>query len=255
MGERLGTASAWVAPRGWSDLLRQLAFFCGAYWLYRLVRGLSDGRGAVAIANARDIVDFEHSLGLFWEPALHGWAQSHPLVMDTASWLYVNSHFAVTTLALGFIYVRRNSSFYWIRNMFMVAMGIALAVYALYPVAPPRLVPELGFGDPVAEVTGVTAAGAGTGVLYNPFAAVPSMHVAFALMVAVPMAGLVRANWVRRLWLAYPALVTAVVVVTANHWWLDAVLGALVVAVSASAAFGMARMRPEAWAFRPATAT
>ena len=239
-------------PQGAGDLMRQVVLFCGAYWLYRLVRGITESEAAAAFDNARDIVAAEQALGLFFEDDVYSWVGAHSIAMEVASWLYVNTHFTVTTLALAFIYLRRNASFYWIRNMFMVAMGIALVGYALYPTAPPRFMPELGFGDPVAEQTGFTAAGGSTDVLYNAFAAVPSMHVAFALMLALPMAGLVRRRWARALWLAYPALVSLVVVVTANHWWLDAALGAAVAAVSAYAARGLARVRPHAWAFRPA---
>ena len=96
--------------------------------------------------------------------------------------MYVNSHFTITTVTLAFIYLRRNPSFYFIRNMFMVAMGIALVLYAAYPTAPPRFMPEWGFSDSVAHFTGLTAEGSSADALYNPFAAVPSMHVAFALM-------------------------------------------------------------------------
>ena len=101
-----------------------------------------------------------------------------------------------------------------------------------YPTAPPRFLPEWGFTDTVANFVGESAANSAN-VLYNPFAAVPSMHVAFALMIAVPaiIAGPHRVFKV--LWAVYPLVVTFVVVVTANHYWLDAVLGALVAAVSA----------------------
>ena len=241
-------------PRGPGDLARQIVLFCGAYWLYRLVRGLTDSQAATAFDNARDIVAAEQAMGLFFEADLYAWIGPESAAMEVASWLYVNTHFTVTTLALAFIYLRRNASFYWIRNMFMVAMGLALVGYALFPTAPPRFLPELGFGDPVADLTGVTASGGSADVLYNAYAAVPSMHVAFALMLGIPMAGLVRRRWARTLWLVYPLVVSAVVVVTANHWWLDGALGAAVAAVAAYAAGGLARVRPHAWAFRPATA-
>jgi hypothetical protein len=247
--------AARLLPQGWGDLLRQLVLFCGAYWLYRLVRGITDTQAAAAFDNARDLVDIERGLGLFFEPAVHAWTTGQGWLNEATSWLYVNSHFTVTTLTLAFIYLRRNESFYWIRNMFMVAMLIALVGYAVFPTAPPRFMPELGFGDPVAELTGVTASGGSVDMLYNAFAAVPSMHVAFAIMLSGPMAGLVRSRWARALWIAYPVLVSFVVVATANHWWLDAFLGAAVAAVSAYAAGGLARVRPAAWAFKPATAS
>ncbi len=88
-------------------------------------------------------------------------------------------------------------------------------------------------------------------MLYNPFAAVPSMHVAFALMIGVPALMLVKRRVARSLWALYPLVVTFVVVVTANHFWLDAALGALVAALSAYLAHaGLARVRPDAWAWR-----
>jgi len=239
-----------MLPKGWTDLLRQIVLFCGAYWLYRLVRGEVGDRVGVAFENARHIVGVERSLGLFAEPAVHSWAEAHEWIADAASWMYVNSHFVITTFALAFLYLRRNEHFYFVRNMFMVAMGIALVGYLLFPTAPPRLMPELGFSDSVADFTGV---GADTsGALVNPYAAVPSMHVAFALMLAFPMARSARHSVVRALWLVYPALVTFVVVATANHWWFDAVLGGATAAVSALAAQALlARARPDAWAWDP----
>ena len=239
-------------PQGWTDLIRQILLFCGAYWLYRIVRGMTDGRVAEAFDHARELIGFERALGLFIEPAVHTWAEGTDWLIDGASWAYVNSHFTITTVTLAYIYLRRNASFYFIRNMFMVAMGIALVLYAAYPTAPPRFLPEWGFSDSVANFTGLTAEGSSADALYNPFAAVPSMHVAFALMLAVPMASMSRRRWVKALWLSYPGLVTFVVVATANHWWFDAFTGALTAAVAALAALLFARWRPAVWAWTPA---
>src|SRR5215210_7939134 len=242
--------TARVLPKGRTDLLRQIVLFCGAYWLYRLVRGQVDGRAADAFANARHIIGAEQELGLFLEPAVHRWAQAQGWVIDAASWMYVNSHFTITTVTLAFLYLRRNEHFYFVRNMFVIAMGIALVGYVAVPTAPPRFLPEWGFQDSVAQFTGVGAEA--SNALFNPFAAVPSMHVAFALMLAVPMASTARRRAVRAAWRCYPALVTFVVVATANHWWFDAFLGAATAAVSAFAAQALlARARPDAWAWDP----
>ena len=242
-----------MLPKGWTDLLRQILLFCGAYWLYRLVRGEVDDRAVTAFENARHMVDIERSLGLLFEPSVNGWAEAHGWIADSTSWLYVNSHFVVTTFALAYLYLRRNEHFYFVRNMFMVAMGIALVGYFLFPTAPPRFLPELGFRDSVAEFTGVGAQT--SNLLVNPFAAVPSMHVAFALMLAGSMARTTRRTWVRVLWPAYPVLVTFTVVATANHWWIDAFLGAATAAAAAFAAQALlARARPHAWAWQPAHA-
>jgi membrane-associated phospholipid phosphatase len=237
-----------ILPRGWADLLRQIMLFCGAYWLYRLVRGQVDGRAAQAFENAQHIVHLEKALGLFVEPAVNSWAEANEWVADIASWLYVNSHFTITTVTLAFLYLRRNDRFYFVRNMFLVAMGIALVGYLVFPTAPPRFLPGLGFEDSVAQFTGVDTQS--SNVLFNPFAAVPSMHVAFALMLGLSMASIVRHTWARALWSAYPLLVTFVVIATANHWWFDGFTGALAAAASALAARELfARARPDAWAW------
>ena len=244
------TLSNRILPKGWPDLLRQILLFCGAYWLYRIVRGMTDGKVAEAFENARELIRLEQGMGLFIEPAVHAWATGSSWIIDGASWMYVNSHFTITTITLAFIYLRRNPSFYFIRNMFMVAMGIALVLYATYPTAPPRFMPEWGFQDSVAQFTGLTSEGSSANALYNPFAAVPSMHVAFALMLGVTMARIVRRRWARALWLAYAPVVTFVVVATANHWWLDGFLGAVVALAAAVCAHGLfARARPEVWAW------
>jgi membrane-associated phospholipid phosphatase len=239
-----------LLPHGWPDLFRQIVLFCGAYYLYRLVRGLVDGRAAQAFDNAREVIRIERDLGLFFEPSVNTWVQAHDVVADFASWMYVNSHFAITTVTLAWLYLRRNERFYFVRNMFMVAMGIALVLYVLVPTAPPRMLPEWGFTDSVQAFTGVDHDTGSTGVLFNPFAAIPSMHVAFSLMLGMTMAQIVRRRWAKVLWYAYSPLITAVVIATANHWWLDGFLGAAVAAVSAAAAWGLfAKARPEVWAW------
>ena len=244
--------TARLLPKGWADLGRQIVLFCGAYYLYRLVRGVVDGRAAEAFSNARHVVNIERTLHLFSEPAINAWTSSRGILIDLASWMYVNSHFTITTLTLAFIYLFRNESFYFVRNMFMIAMGIALVLYLTFPTAPPRFMPGLGFSDSVANFTGVTPDSGAENLLFNPFAAVPSMHVAFALMLAGSMRPMVRRQYARVLWVAYPWIVTFVVVSTANHWWFDAATGALVAIASAYGARRLAAARPHAWAFKPA---
>jgi hypothetical protein len=241
-------SSRWL-PQGWFDALRQLTVFAGAYYAYRIVRGFVDGQAAVAFDHARSLVDLERKLGLFFEPSFQHWALGLPWLIDVADWAYVNTHFLVTTTFLVWLYLARNSAFYFVRNMFVIAMGLALVGYLVYPAAPPRLLPEWGFTDTVTNAVGQGQAQTAK-LLFNPYAAMPSMHVGFALMLAVPAFKLVSIRAVRALWTIYPAFVTFVVVVTANHFWIDGALGALVAAVSAYGAYALGRLRPEAWAWR-----
>jgi hypothetical protein len=131
----------------------------------------------------------------------------------------------------------------------MVAMGIALIGYLVYPTAPPRFLPEWGFTDSVANFTHVGHDNVTVNALFNPYAAVPSMHVCFALLIGIPLSRLVRNRVGRVFWTIYPALVVFVIVATGNHFLSDAFLGAVTAGLSAYAASWLARARPAAWAF------
>jgi len=242
-----------ILPHGPIDALRQLLLFGGAYYLYRIVRGLADGQVSAAFSHARWIVNLERGLHLFFEPSVQAWTIGRGWLIHVADFTYVNGHFAITTAFLVWLYFRRNDAFYFVRNMFMVAMGLALVLYVVFPTAPPRFLPEWGFTDTVSDFFGQSASHSAS-VLYNPYAAMPSMHVAFAIMVGLTGYRLVKWRPGRYFWAVYPLLIGFVVIVTANHFWLDAAVGALVAALSAYASEALARARPEAWAFAGATA-
>lgn len=242
-------------PRGWTDLLLQLALFFGVYQGYQVVRGLSEGREGLAFANAERIIDLERALGLYFEPGLQSAALDLGWVVDIANWMYVNSHFVVTTTFLAWLYLSHNDRFYFVRNMFMVAMLIALTGYLLVPTAPPRLAPGGGMIDTIDTLTSVDLDSNAASLLVNKYAAIPSMHIGFAAMIAVPAVILVRARALKVAWALYPLLVTVVVIVTANHFWIDAAAGALVAAASAVIADRLlAPVRPARWRFRQAPA-
>jgi hypothetical protein len=240
-----------LLPHGPFDVVRQFALFFAAYYAYSLVRGLADEPGVAATAfdNARGIISLERTLGLFVEPSVQTWSMGSGFLIDAASWVYINAQTTVTLAALGWIYLARNRSFYFVRNMMLTAMGIALIGYILYPTAPPRFFPEWGFVDAVSDFAGVEPSSDGVNAMFNPYAAVPSMHVAFALMIGWSLAQLVEPRFVRAFWWAYPALVSYVIVATGNHFVMDAVLGAATAGVSALTARELARARPAVWRF------
>jgi hypothetical protein len=237
-------------PKGGSDALVQLSLFVMADILYETVRGIAESNPAVAFSNARAIVDFEQSTGLFFEQGLQAWAMGQRVLIDMANFMYVNSHFVMTTGALVWLYLRHNDRFYFVRNMFLVAMGLALVGYVLMPTAPPRFFPELGFVDTIAYYVNVKHDSGLVALFFNPYAAVPSMHVAFALMISVPALLVVRNRVAKVLWGLYPLLVTFVVIVTGNHWFMDAVAGAVVAGTSALVATHvLSRLWPAAWSW------
>jgi membrane-associated phospholipid phosphatase len=247
-------APAWL-PKGWPDALRQIGLFALADVCYETVRGVAHGSTAAAFQHARSIVDIERGTHLFFEQSLQAWVMGQRVLIDFANLMYVNSHFVITTAFLVWLYLRHNRHFYFVRNMFMVAMAMALVSYLAFPTAPPRFLPELGFVDTIAYYANVSHDSALVSLFINPYAAVPSMHVAFSLIMAVPAMMLVRRRVFKVLWAFYPALITLVVIVTGNHWWFDAAVGAVVALAAAFVARTvLSRLRPLAWAWRPGAA-
>ncbi len=239
-------------PQGWGDLFRQLGLFALADVCYETVRGIAEGKASVAFANAEMLIDWEKATGTFFEPDLQAALISQKWLIDLTNFLYMNSHFVLTTGFLVWMYLRRNETFYFVRNMFMIAMGLALIGYTLLPTAPPRLIPDEGFIDTITLYAQVNHDSALVQMFVNPYAAVPSMHCAFALMIGVTGAIVCRTRAAQAFWCVYPAIVFFVVVVTANHFWLDGAAGALVAGLAAAGAHQLARSRPAAWSFRPA---
>jgi membrane-associated phospholipid phosphatase len=239
-------------PQGWGDLFRQLGLFALADLAYDLVRGVADGKHAIAFAHGQEIINFERSTHTFFEPHLQSAILPIHFLVDAANAIYMNSQFAITISFLVCLYLFRNEYFYFVRNMFIVSMVLALVGYALYPTAPPRLFPQYGFVDTLTDFSGVNHDSALVKVFVNPYAAMPSMHCAFALMVGGMGIVAARHRLTKALWALWPLLVMVAVVVTANHYWIDVAAGALVAVASALIAVQLAKARPEAWAFRTA---
>jgi hypothetical protein len=225
-----------VLPRGWTDLLRQILILVGCYVLYGMVRLIVNGGaynpGYQPFGDAYRIIHLERVLHLFVEPAIQNWALSKHWLMDAADFIYLNAHLVVTGGVVAYIYVRHNRSFYLLRNAFIIAMLIALVGYGLYPTAPPRLMPEWGFTDAIKQFTGITAEQGASSAALNLYAAVPSIHVCFAILAGWSMAGLSSRRWVKALWSLYPVLITFVVIVTGNHYLTDVFLGGLTAGAS-----------------------
>jgi PAP2 superfamily len=242
-------------PNGWGDAGRQLGLFVLAELSYETVRGIADTERAQAFANGAAVIDLEKSTNTYFEPGLQAALLDFRWIIDAANFMYMNSHFVITTGFLVWLYVYRNPAFYFVRNMFMVAMALALVGYALLPTAPPRLFPEEGFVDTITAMAQVNHDSGLVKLFVNPYAAIPSMHIAFSLMIGVTGVLISRHSITRAFWCTYPILVFFVIIVTANHFWVDAAAGALVAGFAAlTARQVLARVRPAVWSWRPATA-
>ena len=231
---------AWL-PRGWADLFRQLMIFAVLDVVYETSRMLAVGDRSVALRHAHDIVSAERTLGLFHELGVQHFAATHALAQSIANWTYFNCQFTISFGFLFWVYLRRNDAFPRVRNVFLAANAIGVACYMLYPAAPPRMLTGLGFVDTLNE-TSVNHHSGLIASLANPYAAMPSLHTAYALIVGTSAVMLVRNRVLRVAWAFYPALVVFSIVATANHFFLDAAGGAGV-AVTAALAVHAARTR------------
>ena len=237
-----------LLPRGPLDLVLQLALLALAYWTWRHARGAVDGGIGVSFTHARDLISAERSLGLLIEPRVQHWAVSAGWPAEIARWGYANLHFNGSCLMLAILYFGYRKSYGFVRNALLAAMAISVIAYALFPTAPPRFIPELGL-DPSSAVTGNTPYLTHPGdPLFNPFAAMPSMHVCISLILAWSLALLVRNPFARSVLFAYPLLMTYIVVASGNHFVLDVVFGVLTAALATGVAALLARLNPD-WAF------
>ncbi len=242
------TAHATARPTAATDPLaparrwpRELGVFLGLYLLYGVGRWVAVGDAGTALDNTAALVDLERSLGLFVEREVQG-ALAVGVPLWLANQVYLLSEFAVLPAVLVWLYRRHPLRYAQLRTTILVTWVIAIPLFALVPVAPPRLA-DLGIADTVSAGS-VPLGSRLVTPFYNPYAAVPSLHSGFAL--ALGAALVVVAGRRRPLLLAaglvWPATVALSTIVTGNHSVLDAVAGFAVTvlgwAIAASGAPG-----------------
>jgi len=212
--------------------LIEVAIFAAALVVYQVSRVLVMGQPSTAFENAAGIIHLEKSSGLFFETSIQGWVLNHIQIAEALNYFYLYGHWTITPLFFIWLYKRRQNLYPYVRNAFLAANAIALVVFMVYPVAPPRLAGASdGFVDTLNQVSNVDLhAGVFSG-WFNPHAAVPSMHFGYAIMIGVVGMLLLRSWPLRMLALAYPALVFITITGTANHYVLDSVAGGAVVAL------------------------
>jgi PAP2 superfamily len=233
----VATSPRRILPRGWLDLLWQLTLWFGFLLAYQVARGIADRNPSKAFENALTVIDVEQRADALFELTFQRWIHSSEFLTTLTSWTYWMSQFTVVGLALLWVYLRRNDAFLRFRNTIMLANVIGLAGYALLPTAPPRFFPGHGFVDTLARFGTVNHGSGLVELASNPYAAMPSLHAADALIVGVVLATVVRRRIFKVLWLLWPAWVWFTVMATANHFWLDIVAGILVAGVAAAVVY------------------
>jgi hypothetical protein len=209
-------------------------------WGLDAVDKLRSGAAAAGLGHALVIEAISRQLGGAFADQMNDWLAAHPAAATVAAWYYIVVQGAVTA-AVGLLLIRRRAPAFGLhRDALIACNAIGLVVFWLYPVAPPRMLP--GYHDVTAAAAPVFSTFV-EGKAADQFASLPSLHVTWALWVAVAMAALVRHPALRAAAWAYPALTALDVLATANHYWLDVITawGVLVLAYAAAAAVALAR--------------
>src|SRR5437868_4145817 len=184
--------------------LAEVAGVAALYGLYEGVRGFGSASLATARAHTADIVGLERDTGVYVEHGVQQFVSGLPVVPLLLGIAYMTLHLGATAAVLMWVHRSHRERFAVVRTTLVASTALALVVYVLYPAAPPRLA-GLGFADTVTRHAHVNLSSDALGSLYNPFAAVPSLHFGYALLVGVTMFALARRRWVRALGAAYPA--------------------------------------------------
>lgn len=196
----------------------------GAYLLYNVLRVVVEGGEAAAFDHAFRLVSLEQTLGLFHEEWLQRAVEKRPWLSATVQWIYLWSYLPILGGAGITMFLKDRCLYRAYRNTMFASAALGLLIFAFVPVAPPRMLPEYGFLDPFHTAFSATSGAK------NDFAAVPSFHFGFTLLAALGVSHVFRF----RAWLVtglalLPAIMLISIVSTANHFYLDAAAGAVVV--------------------------
>jgi len=225
----------------WVELLAAAVF----YEVYSFIRNLHHSTPAEARAHALDVVRWEKAIGIFHEQAVQAWAMGWHAGIVAANYFYGSLHFIVTVGVMIFLYRKWTDDYPLWRNTLAIGTALALIGFAFFPLAPPRMFDgstfhlNLGFVDTLAKDPAFWSFNEGAmKKISNQFAAMPSVHCAWAGWCACALVPRLRHVWAKALAIVYPVTTVTVIVVTANHWFVDALGGFLVLTVG----YGLARL-------------
>ena len=216
-------------PRGWAHFWLQLVIWFGFLAVYQVARGMAGHDATRAFANGLRVIAWERTYAdNLFELTLQNLAASSRLLELAVSSTYWLSEFPILGLALLWVYLRRHYAFARFRNTILLANVAGLVGYVLVPTAPPRMFPDFGFADTLGSIGGLNHGSGLVELASNPYAAMPSLHAADALIVGITLACVCRHRLAKLAWALWPAWVWFSVMATANHFWLDVVAGVAV---------------------------
>jgi hypothetical protein len=226
-----GPIRRWWHSRLGGPLLLEIVIVATLLLIYKAARLLAAGDMSIARWHAHQVIDFERALGIFNEENVQRLALKSTAVIKFLNVYYLWAHFTVTIAFLVWLYVRKPLGYLSTRRVLVVVTALGLIGHALYPLAPPRMLDGFGFVD-TAALFGPSSYGdhGAYGGLANQFAAMPSLHFAWAVVVAWGCIKFASSRW-RYLSIAHPVLTLLAIVLTANHYWTDAAVGLVLVPI------------------------
>jgi hypothetical protein len=220
-----------------SVAVREIALVLAAYFAYFLVRGFTEGSYAEAVANSHRIVEMEKLAGFFWEPAIQEQVVGNHWIVTLANWMYIWGHWPLIAIVAGWLLMRKAEAFTLFRTAFLISGAIGVVVFVTFPVAPPRLA-ELGLVDTVTQHSNAYRF-LQPKAFTNQYAAVPSLHFGWDLLIGIALITNARSLAVRIFGAVVPVLMFAAIVLTANHYILDAIAGGVVALTGLGVAMAM----------------
>jgi hypothetical protein len=240
------TVRRWWHSRFGGSLVRELVLVVALLLAYKYGRFLASGHVRAALDNARYVIDLERALGVFSEAQLQGLVLDNAGLVKFLNVYYLLAHTVVTAAAFVWLFALRPQGYRRFRNVMVVITLAGMIVHLAMPLAPPRMFPNLGFVD-TARVFGPDSYGAGSPYkgFANQFAAMPSLHFGWAVVIAwaVIVAAGIHSRW-RYFVLLHPVVTLAAIVLTANHYWLDAVVAVFLFALALVVDSGIERCSP-----------
>ncbi|HET8931411.1 MAG TPA: phosphatase PAP2 family protein [Acidimicrobiales bacterium] len=210
-------------------MAREVAIVALLYALWQYVFALTVTRTAGALDHARSIFDFEQLIGLPSELTVQQWSMRSDVMIEFLNQYYAYVHVVAMGVLIVWLFFRHRERYPRVRNILALSTGACLALQSI-PVAPPRFLPDLGFVD-TGLLYGQSVYGAGGSGLSNQLAAMPSVHIAWSSLIAGAVIWASRSQW-RWLVLVHPVITLWAVVATGNHWWADAIVAWVLLAMS-----------------------
>jgi hypothetical protein len=228
-----------LAEKYWR-LAFELALIVPAYIAYQFVRGAVGGEAGTAFENASRLIHIERRLGIFHEAFLQQLILPRVWLVDLFNTLYIWGHLPVIIVVALWLYGAHRGQYAFFRNAFLISGLIALIGFSAVPLAPPRYMPEFGFVNTIVDAHSYYLFQ--NPKIVNQYAAMPSLHFGWDLLVAIAIGFNTRSMWMRALAMLMPVVMLGGVVLTANHYFLDAAAGVLTACLGMGAAWALRRV-------------